>query len=260
MRYRRMFWSIVTIVIGVYVGLCGVMFFMQRSLIYMPTPVTAMHELAIVLDVPGARLRISSRQRGGAKAVLFFGGNAEDVAYAIPELATAFPDRAIYALHYRGYSGSGGTPSEAALRADAKAVFAMVHDQHPDVLVIGRSLGTSLAIQLAAEEPVSRLVLITPFRSIREIATRVVPFLPVSILLRDPYKSWRYAPRVTCPTTIIAASHDEVVPAVDTRRLFEEFKPGVATFIMIDDADHNSVSNTDEFWKAVIAEPSRRDR
>jgi pimeloyl-ACP methyl ester carboxylesterase len=252
-----MVWSILSIVVGVYVGLCGVMYFMQRSMIYMPTPATASHDGAIVLDVPGATLRISSQPHDGPKAVLYFGGNAEDVASSVPELAAAFPDRAIYALHYRGYSGSGGTPSEAAFRSDATAVFAMVHARHPDVLVIGRSLGTSLAIQLAAEQPVSRLVLITPFRSILEIARRVVPFLPVRWLLRDPYQSWRYAAKVPCPTTIIAASHDEVVPAVDTRQLFEDFKPGVATFIMIQNADHNSVSLTPEFWDALVAEPSR---
>jgi pimeloyl-ACP methyl ester carboxylesterase len=247
-----MLWSILSIAVGVYVGLCGVMFFMQRSMIYMPTPTTAAHDAALVLDVPGARLRISSRPLAGPKAVLYFGGNAEDVAFTVPELADAFPDRAIYALHYRGYSGSGGSPSEAALRSDAKAVFQMVHDSHADVVVIGRSLGTSLAIQLAAEEPVSRLVLITPFRSILEIAKRVVPLLPVRLLLRDPYESWRYAPRVTCPTTIIAASHDEVVPAVDTRRLFEEFNPGVATFVMIDKSNHNSVSGEPLFWEALV--------
>lgn len=255
-----MLWSILSIAVGVYVGLCGVMFFMQRSMIYMPTPATAAHEAAIVLEVPGATLRISTQPHDGPKALVYFGGNAEDVASAVPEFAAAIPDRAIYALHYRGYSGSSGSPSEAAFRSDATAVFAMVHARHPDVLVIGRSLGTSLAIQLAAEQPVSRLVLITPFRSILEIATRVVPFLPVRWLLRDPYQSWRYADKVACPTTIIAASHDEVVPAVDTRRLFEEFKPGVATFVMIESTDHNSVSLAPDFWQALVTEPSEDDR
>lgn len=260
MRYRRMLWSVLTITVAVYVGLCGVLFFMQRSMIYMPTPATQAHASALVLDVPDAKLRVSSRVIDGPKAVLFFGGNAEDVAFTVPELAEAFPDRAIYALHYRGYSGSSGSPSEHALRSDALAAFTMVHARHPDVMVIGRSLGTSLAIQLAAEEPVSRLVLITPFRSILEIARRVVPFLPVRLLMRDPYESWRYAPRVTCPTTIIAASHDEVVPAVDTRRLFEEFQPGVARFVMIDNTNHNSVSLAPEFWNALVTKPSEDDR
>lgn len=252
--------SIVTIVVGVYVGLGAVLFFMQRSMIYMPTPAAKHHEPALLLDVGDAKLRVSARSLAGSKAVLYFGGNAEDVAHTVPELAAAFADRAVYALHYRGYAGSTGHPSEAALRSDARALFSMVHERHDDIVVIGRSLGSGLAIQLAAEEPVTRLVLITPFRSILEIAARVVPFLPVSLLLRDPYESWRYAPHVPCPTTIIAASHDQLVPAVDTRRLFEEFPPGVARFVVMEGTDHNSVSFAPKFWESLTTEPSENDR
>ncbi len=255
-----MFWIVLRIAICVYFGLCIFFFIFQRSFIYMPTPATQAHASALVLELPDADLRISTRPHDGPQAVLYFGGNAEDVTYAVPELAEAFPDRAIYAVHYRGYSGSEGHPSEHALRNDARAAFTMVHRQHPDVVVIGRSLGSSLAIQLAAEEPVSKLVLVTPFESILAIAKRVVPFLPVGLLLRDPYESWRYAPRVTCPTTIIAASRDEVVPAIDTRRLFEGFQPGVATFVMIDGADHNSISLAPEFWNTHMSGPSEHDR
>jgi len=92
----------------VYAGLCLIFFFFQRSFIYMPTPATAAHAGAVALEVPGATLRVSCRPMEGTKALVYFGGNAEDVAFTLPELAAAFPDRAIYCLHYRGYSGSSG--------------------------------------------------------------------------------------------------------------------------------------------------------
>jgi pimeloyl-ACP methyl ester carboxylesterase len=247
-----MLWSLFAITIGVYAGLCLVFVVFQRSFIYMPTAETPAHAAAVTLDVPGARLRVSTRPLDGPKALVYFGGNAEDVAYTLPELAAAFPDRAIYLLHYRGYSGSTGQPAEAALRSDARAVFRRAHDRHQDVMVIGRSLGSSLAIQLAAEQPVSRLVLIAPFESILTIAKRVAPFLPMGLLLRDKYESWRYAPRVACPTLILAASHDELVPMRDTQRLLNAFQPGVATMRVIDGADHNSVSDAAEFWEALV--------
>jgi pimeloyl-ACP methyl ester carboxylesterase len=117
---------------------------------------------------------------------------------------------------------------------------------------VGRSLGSSLAIQLAAEEPVSRLVLITPFASIRAIAQRVAWFLPMGLLLRDPYDSCRYAPEVRCPTLVIAASHDEIVPLADTERLIAAFPPDVATLRIIDGTDHNSVSADAEFPEALV--------
>jgi len=247
-----MLWTILTIAVCVYGAICLFFLVFQRSFIYMPTPATLAHDAAAVLKVPSARLRLSTREFEGPKALVYFGGNAEDVASTLPELAIAFPDRAIYALHYRGYSGSSGQPAEAAMRNDARALFRMVHDGHPDVMAVGRSLGSSLAIQLAAECPVSRLVLIAPFESILAIASRVAPFLPMWLLLRDPWHSWRYAPRITCPTLIIAASHDEIVPMSDTRKLFKAFQPGVATLRVIDGTDHNSVSAPKEFWTALV--------
>jgi pimeloyl-ACP methyl ester carboxylesterase len=214
--------------------------------------VTAAHAAAFPLEVPGATVRISARPHDGAKALVYFGGNAEDVSFTVPELAGLFPDRAIYAMHYRGYSGSSGRPTEAALRSDARALFELVHARHPDVIVVGRSLGSSLAIQLAAEAPVSRLVLITPFESILAIARRVAPFLPMGLLLCDRYESWRYAPRVTCPTLVIAASHDEIVPLADTRRLVAAFQPDMATLRVVEGTDHNSVSGEPEFREALV--------
>jgi pimeloyl-ACP methyl ester carboxylesterase len=246
-----MLWSLLTIAICVYAGLCLVFLFFQRSFIYMPTPATPAHAAAFTLEVPHANVRISSRPHNGPKALVYFGGNAEDVAYTVPELAELFLDRAIYAMHYRGYSGSSGHPAEATLRSDSRALFQLVHSRHSDVIVVGRSLGSSLAIQLAAEEPVSRLVLITPFESILSIAKRAAPFLPMRFLLRDKYESWRYAARVTCPTLVIAASHDELVPLADTRRLVAAFQPDVATLRVVEGTDHNSVSNEAEFWEAL---------
>lgn len=244
-------WSLLTIVIGVYAGLCLIFLVFQRSFIYMPTPATPAHAAAFTLEVPDTKVRISSRPHDGPKAVVYFGGNAEDVAYTVPELAQLFPDRAVYGMHYRGYSGSSGHPSETALRSDARALFELVHARHPDVIVVGRSLGSSLAIQLAAEEPVSRLVLITPFESILSIAKRVAPFLPMNLLLRDKYESWRFAPKVSCPTLVIAASHDELVPLADTRRLVAAFQAEVVTLRVVEGTDHNSVSGEAEFWEAL---------
>jgi pimeloyl-ACP methyl ester carboxylesterase len=252
MKTRRMLWSLLTIAIGVYAGLCLVFLVFQRSFIYMPTPVKPTHAQAFTLEVPGAKVRISSRPHDGPKALVYFGGNAEDVASTVPEFAELFPDRAIYGMHYRGYSGSSGHPAEQGLRSDARALFELVHGRHPDVIVVGRSLGSSLAIQLASEQPVTRLVLITPFESILSIAQRVAPFLPMPLLLRDRYESWRYAPKVTCPTLVIAASHDEIVPLADTQRLLAAFPPDVAMLRVVDGTDHNSVSGEAEFWEALV--------
>ena len=247
-----MLWTVLAIASVGYLGICLFFWIAQRSFIYLPRPETPDHATAVRLQLPDATLRISQRLHDGPGAVVYFGGNAEDVAFTVPELAAAFPDRAIYALHYRGYCGSSGRPTEAALRRDALAVFDLVDAEHADTMVIGRSLGSSLAIQLAAERPVSRLVLIAPFNSILSIASRVAPFLPMRLLLKDKYESWRFAPHVHCPTLVLAAADDELVPMADTNQLLGGFGPGIAQLRVIDGADHNSLSDTSEFWDAVV--------
>jgi pimeloyl-ACP methyl ester carboxylesterase len=154
-------------------------------------------------------------------------------------------------LHYRGYGGSSGKPTEEALHSDARALYEMVHARHPDVIVVGRSLGSGVAVQLAATRQVTRLVLITPFDSIVNLASRQFPFVPVDLLLRDRFESWRYAPQVTAPTLIIAAANDEVVPRESTLALFNAFGPGVATMTTISGAGHNSISSSPGYMATV---------
>jgi pimeloyl-ACP methyl ester carboxylesterase len=235
-----------------YAAVCLFFYVFQRSFIYRPTPLMPEHAGAMVVERPDAAIRVSAKPRVGTKALLFFGGNAEDVGITVPKLAELFPERAIYGMHYRGYSGSSGRASEAGLRDDARAVFAMVRERHPNVMLVGRSLGSSIAIGLAAEHTVSRLVLIAPFESILRIAARTAPFLPMRLLLCDRYESWRYAPRVTCPTLLLAASHDELVPMQDTQRLHDAFRPGVSTLRVMEGTDHNTVASVPAFYEALL--------
>ena len=229
------------LLVGIYAGICGVLFAAQRSLLFHPVPATG-GVPTTTLDVPGATLRIATRPHDGPRAILYFGGNAEDVSHTVIELAAAFPGRAIYAQHYRGYGGSGGRPSERALHADAAAVFDHVAARHPDVDVIGRSLGSAVAVRLAATKPVRRLVLVTPFDSILAIARRLFPWLPVRLLLADPFAAVDDAPRVAAPTLVITAGADAVVPVAHTRRLLAAFRPGVAEERAFPHAGHNDVS------------------
>lgn len=245
--------QILMIAACLYIAICLVFIFFQRSFIYRPTRPHPADVPMLLLEQPGAQVAIAVRPRTGSKALVYFGGNAEDVVGSLAEWEVACPERAIYAMQYRGYGGSSGRPTERSLRSDARALFRIVQTQQPDVMVVGRSLGSSLAIQLAAEEQVSRLVLIAPFESILAIAQRTAPFLPMGLLLRDRYESTRYAHAVTCPTLVLAASDDELVPPGDTHALLAAFPQGVATLKVIENADHNSVSASAVFWQAIQA-------
>jgi pimeloyl-ACP methyl ester carboxylesterase len=231
-----------------YVAICVLVFFVQRSLIYFPQPSSlGDRDTTIALPVTDAHVVASVRQRPGPKAVVYFGGNGEDVTLSIPGLAASFPEHALYLLQYRSYGRSGGKPSETALVGDALALFDLAHREHASVEVVGRSLGSGIAVQVANARPVARLVLVTPYDSLLSIAAARFPFLPVSWLLLDRYESWRHAPKVTAPTHVIVAEHDEVVPRASTERLLARFAPGIATLKVIANADHNSVSEQPEY-------------
>lgn len=237
-----------------YGAACIALFAFQRSLIYFPQPNGfGGPDSTMSLPVEGAQLRVSVRPHAGRKALLYFGGNAEDVSASLASFSAAFPDHAIYLLHYRGYGGSSGRPTEDLLHADARAMFDHVRAEHPDIALVGRSLGSGVALRLAAERPASRLILVTPYDSIEAIAAGQFPWFPIRWLMTDKFESSRDAPRVRVPTLILQAEHDEVIPAASTARLHAAFAPGMAALTIIHGVGHNDISGAQQYLEAIRA-------
>ena len=235
-----------------YVCVCIGLYSWQRHLQYFPQPRRlGPTQSAASFQRPDALLQLTVRPHAGPGAVLYFGGNGEDVSGSLGPLLAAFPDREIVMPHYRGYGGSTGRPTEASITEDAASLFDKVHAGHPDVIVIGRSLGTGVAVRLASTRPVSRLVLVTPYDSLLGLAQKDFPWVPVSWLLIDKYESWRYVPKVTAPTLILAADRDEVIPAASTAQLRARFPRGQVTFVQIPQASHNTISDDPGFVPAL---------
>jgi pimeloyl-ACP methyl ester carboxylesterase len=159
-------------------------------------------------------------------------------------------------MHYRGYGGSSGTPSEAALFADAIELFDKVHAEHERVAVVGRSLGSGIAVHLATVRPVSRLVLVTPYHSLQAVASHQYRYFPVRWLLRDKYESFRYAEHVTAPTLVVAAEHDEIIPRWSTDALYAHFREGVASLVIVANSGHNTISDSPEYIPLLRGTPT----
>lgn len=252
--------AIGVILIGLlYLAICGLLYLSQRSHIYYPSGRSA-GTPTITLHRSDAQVLVSTHPIDSARAVLYFGGNAEDVSHAIGLLSRAFPDAAIYAMHYRSYGGSTGAPSERALVSDAMALFDQVAKQHPGISVVGRSLGSGIAVQVAAAKPVDRLVLVTPYNSLLELAAEHFKLFPTRLLLQDRYESWRHVGQLRVPTTIIIAGHDRIIPNESSRRLADAFPPGVVKMVVIGGADHNNLSHSPEYLAALAGqdEPGNR--
>jgi uncharacterized protein len=252
---RPVFISVVVAAMLLYVGICGVMFAFQRSLIYYPQPRSnRTGSTLMTLPVGSTTVQVSAHPKVGPNALIYFGGNAEDVSSDVPDLVDAFPGRAIYLLHYPGYGGSPGIPSQQSIFASALALFDRVYAEHPNIVVVGRSLGSGVAVWIASQRPLSRLILVTPFDSLTDVAAAQYPLLPIRWLLRDKFESWRYARKVTVPTRIIAAGEDELVPRYSSDRLRTRFREGLVSYFVVPKVGHNSIQNSPMYWPLLSKE------
>jgi uncharacterized protein len=119
----------------------------------------------------------------------------------------------LVALSYRGYAGSSGQPSEQGLLRDAAAAYAFAAARYDAnrIVVWGFSLGTGVAVALAAEQPVGKLILEAPYTSTADVAARLLRVVPVRWLMRDQFHSDERIARVTVPLLIM---HGETDPAI----------------------------------------------
>lgn len=225
----------------VYLGVCALMFVAQRSLLYYPVA-GAQPAGAERVDIASGDVTVRVWARAaGAEALVYFGGNAEDVGGNFAPFAAAMPQRALYLVNYRGYGGSSGSPTEAGLLADALAVYDHVAARHSRVAVVGRSLGSGVAMHLAHERPVSQLALVTPFDSIENVAAGVYPFLPVRWLLKDRFDSVSRVTGVGALTLVVIAGSDDVIPRARTDALVAKFPAGQVRVEVVPGATHNNL-------------------
>lgn len=252
MTGKRSVMSILSTVLLIYAGCCVYLYVAQRSFIYFPTrPTVNVAAEDLRLDLDGATVQVWRLSGHSEDAIIYFGGNAEDVALNIGQFSGLWPSKAIYLVNYRGYGASSGAPSESAIAADAQAIYDYVSRAHAKIAVIGRSLGSGVATLLAATRDVKRLVLVTPFDSIARVAQSSFPVFPVSLLLKDRYDSLSRAERISAPTLILVAGRDEFIPMKSSQNLAAALDPSLTTVTVIDGAGHNSIQDFHGYTEAL---------
>jgi pimeloyl-ACP methyl ester carboxylesterase len=203
------------------------------------------------VPVDGAVLRGWQVNPGRDRGLVYYGGNGEGLDWLVPELGRRFPDHTSYLLAYRGYGASDGIPGERVLTEDALAVFDHAAARHPAPLdVIGRSLGSGVAVQVAVRRPVRRLVLVTPFDSLVATAGDLYPWLPVRLLLRERWDSAEVAWRLRAPVLVVRAGRDVVVRPARTDRLLEALPAGTEV-VDLPDAAHATLQDDPAYWPAI---------
>jgi pimeloyl-ACP methyl ester carboxylesterase len=224
---------------------------LQRSFIYNPTAPEGPPAIA-GLPIQAEHIETADHQRlvawwlapkPGKPVVLFFNGNGgrlEPLKWRMRRLAG--DGVGMLAVAYRGYSGSTGSPSEAGLNQDALAAYGWLARRYRarDIIVHGFSLGTGVAVHLAAERPVRAVVLEAPYTSMVEVAAERTPWIPVKLLLWDRFQSSRWIEQVRAPVLIAHGDHDSVIPFAMGRRLYE-LAPGPKVFVRMHGSDHSTM-------------------
>jgi pimeloyl-ACP methyl ester carboxylesterase len=241
-----------------YVGLVALLYFRQESFIFFPTKTThALHGYSSVEDyqLPRGDIRLAgwlvNPRYADENILLYYGGNAEDIFLNIEDFSDI--QAASLFVPYRGFGPNSGKPGEQELFADALAVFDDVRQTHPRsrITVIGRSLGSGVAVYVAAHRQVAGAVLITPFDTLENVAKKHYPLVPVSLLLKHRFPSLEYLGGIRCPVLVIYGGRDRVVPPQFTENLIR-YVVGEKKVVRIDSADHGTIEMYPDFWKAML--------
>jgi fermentation-respiration switch protein FrsA (DUF1100 family) len=260
-------WLLIIALVG-YCGLLLLVYLGQRALQYFPerarTPPAAAglpEAEEVVLDSSGGERVIVWHipPRGEKPVVLYFHGNGGSLRFRVDRFrALAADGTGLIALSYRGYGGSSGRPTEKGLIDDALATYAFAAARYPAsrLALWGESLGTGVAVALAAQKPVGRIVLESPFTSIADIAAQIYWFFPVRLLIKDSFRSDLLIGTVTAPFLILHGDKDSIVPIALGDQLYKLIT-APKRFVRFPGAGHNELAayGALEAAKQFLSEP-----
>jgi len=234
----------------VYVGLVALMYVAQRKLMYFPdttryTPAAIGLPAAeeVTLDTADGEKIIAwhARPRGDKPVVIYFQGNGGGLNLRAWRFQQIVADGlGLIAVCYRGFGGSTGSPTERGLLLDGEAAYAFAAGLYPPERIVlwGESLGTGVAVALAGEHPVARLLLESPYTSIADIAAAAYPFAPARLLTKDRFHSDRRIDKVSAPVLVLHGTDDNVVPIEYGERLYGLIR-APKRFVRVAGAGHN---------------------
>lgn len=183
--------------------------------------------------------------------ILYFHGNAGSLrswGYLATDLLLFNYD--VFMVDYRGFGKSTGTRTEAALHQDAQLAYDYLTKHYPEdeIVIFGRSIGTGIAVPLAAQNKPKLLILETPFFNFKDVAKTHYPFLPVAILLKYTFPSDKWIRKVSCPVYIFHGTSDNIVPYTSGQKL-AGLRPEPNVLITINGGGHNDLSSFKPYWQ-----------
>jgi fermentation-respiration switch protein FrsA (DUF1100 family) len=237
------------VLIALYVGFVALLYFAQRSMIYLPdrSPVGAVQgfERVALQSADGiALVSLFAPPQGSKPVVAIFHGNAGHIGHRVDK-ARGLMARGygVMLVGYRGYGGNPGSPSEDGLYADARTALDWLAGRgfvEGRLVIYGESLGSGVAVQMASERKALALVLEAPFTSLGDGAASHYPYVPARLLVKDKFANLAKIGAIATPLLIVHGERDRVLPVTMGRALLEKAtspKRGV----FLPEAGHNDL-------------------
>jgi uncharacterized protein len=187
--------------------------------------------------------------------ILYFHGNGHGISDRAEKLRAFVKNGfGILAVSYRGFEGSTGSPSETGFMIDANTAYNWLQAKTlstENILLLGESMGTGVAVQLAAKRPVRAMVLEAPYANAVDVGAQVYWFMPVRLLMKDQFRSMDFIKNIHIPILMIHGNKDQVIPFTQGQKLFAAANEP-KQFIELDGAGHGMIFDP-ETWSKEAA-------
>jgi len=253
--------NIVLFGLVVYGSVAAFLYFVQEKILFHPQQLPGDYQFEFETEfgfeeiflnaADGSRLHsLLFGQQNPKGIILYFHGNAGSLAgwgtVAYDLLPYGYE---VLITDYRGYGKSTGKMSEVNFFSDAQLWYEFCRSRFPEsqIVIYGRSLGTGVATQVAAQNKPSRVLLETPFFNMADLAKGHFPGFPHQQLIRYPFRNDKYILEIQSPVFIIHGTADEVVPYESGKRLGALGDGSWLRFRTIPGGNHNNLSNYPEY-------------
>ena len=256
--------SFLILITSFYIIICGILYFAQSSFIFFPRKIAEhqisflkqfeMHEITFMHD--GLSLHgwfIQKELQPIKPLIIYYGGNAEEVSQNLHDLKK-FGDYSMLFVNYRGYGKSEGWPGQDVLFSDALFIFDHITNNYniepSNIFLMGRSLGSAVAVHVGSKRSVKGMILVTPFDNLVNVAKKHYPIFPIKLLLRHPFLSDEIAPNITSPMLTLIGSEDQIISNDLSLNLVEAWR-GPSEYLIINNTGHNTISFSSKYWHAI---------
>lgn len=246
-----------------YMALMSLLYFFQRNLQYHPDTALRSPESLGLSGISIITFKAADDETivawhkpalTGRPTIMYFHGNGGSVSTRPKKIATyAASNYGLLAVSYRGYGGSTGSPSERGFLTDAEAAYVWLKSQgvsENDILVVGESIGTGVAVQFAAKHRIRAMALEAPFANAVDIGAAAYWYLPVRLLMHDQFRSADYIASVKVPLWITHGTDDQLIPFAQGQKLFS-LANDPKTFVAVQGGTHDIIGDQ-ETWKREI--------